>query len=218
MNKEKVLLSIKLVIVYSVLLGLTALPLLFQILTENSIGRLLGKIFTYLLMAGTVFVFYDNKKKIFTELGYSTKNWRKQVWSGGILLVIAIIIFVLLPLLCGVNKEFVLSVKQQNVVGQIIFFLLFVGPIEEFIFRGYFQQQLEVMIRNKMVVCVVTALLFGFWHFPSTRNLIHVANTFVFGLIYSVVKIKWKDCTIISVSLAHGLYDSIIFILSCILL
>lgn len=218
MHKEKVLLTIKLVIVYSVLLGLTALPLLFQMLTENSIGRLLGRMFTYLLMAGTVFVFYKNKKKMFTELGYSTKNWGKQVWLGGILLVITISIFVLLPLLCGVSKEYVLSVKQQNVVGQIIFFLLFVGPIEEFVFRGYFQQQLEEMIRNKMVVCVVTSLLFGFMHFPSTGNFIHVAETFVIGLIYSVVKTKWKDCTIISVSLAHGLHDSIIFILSCILL
>lgn len=58
MNKEKVLLTIKLVIVYSVLLGLTALPLLFRTLTENSIEHLLGNMFTYLLMAGTVFVFY----------------------------------------------------------------------------------------------------------------------------------------------------------------
>lgn len=218
MKKEILLLTMKLVIVYSVLLGLTAVPLLFQMLTENSIGRLFGKMFTYFLMAGTVFVFYKNKKKIFMELGYSAKNLGKQICASGFLLMITISIFVLLPLLCGVNKEYVLSVKQQNVVGQIIFLLLFVGPVEEFIFRGYFQQQLEKLIRNKTVVCIVTSILFGFMHFPLTRNFINVTWIFIIGLIYSVAKTKWKDCTIISVSLAHGLHDSIIFILSCILL
>lgn len=155
---------------------------------------------------------------MFAELGYSTKNIGKQFWAGAVLLVITLSIFVILPLVCGVNKEFVLSVKQPNVVGQVIFYLFFVGPVEEYVFCGYFQQQLEELIRNKIVVCVVTSLLFGFWHYPSTMSLINVACTFVIGLIYSIAKTKWKDCTILSVSLAHGLHDSIIFILSCILL
>lgn len=52
-------------------------------------------------------------------MGYSTKNIGKQFWAGAVLLVITLSIFVILPLVCGVNKEFVLSVKQPNVVGQV---------------------------------------------------------------------------------------------------
>ncbi|MCI5620964.1 MAG: hypothetical protein MR355_05300 [Lachnospiraceae bacterium] len=78
MKNEKVLLTVKLIVVYSILLGTTALPLLFNMLTESSVGRLLGRMLAKLIMAGVVFVFYKNKKKIFAELGYSTKNIGKQ--------------------------------------------------------------------------------------------------------------------------------------------
>lgn len=63
MKNEKVFLTVKLIVVYSILLGTTALPLLFSMLTESSVGRLIGRMLTYFIMAAVVFVFYKNKKK-----------------------------------------------------------------------------------------------------------------------------------------------------------
>ena len=137
----------------------------------------------------------------------------------GLVLTNTLSIFVVMPLLFGVNKEFVLTTKQTNIIsifGQIAFLMCFVAPIEEFIFRGYFQQHLEKLMSSKIPVCFISSILFGFWHFPSTMSMINVLCTFVIGLIYSLFMLKYKDCTMMSVSLAHGLHDTIIFILSCI--
>ncbi|MGN1409288.1 MAG: CPBP family intramembrane glutamic endopeptidase [Eubacteriales bacterium] len=212
---------IKLIVVYSILLGLTAMPLLFNIITQNNIVRISGRMFTYLLMAGIVLIFYKNRKNILRDFGYSSDNIGKQILMGGLILIITLSIFVLIPLLAGIDKEAVLQKKQTdiiNILGQIIFFMLFVGPIEEFVFRGYFQKQLEKVLSNKIIICITVSLLFGFWHFPSTMSIVNVICTFVIGFIYSIFKTKFKNCTMLSVSLAHGLHDTIIFILSCVLL
>ena len=58
-----------LIIVYSILLALTALPLLFNMMTQNYGGCLLGRILTYVLMFGVVFGFCKNKKKVFSDFG-----------------------------------------------------------------------------------------------------------------------------------------------------
>ena len=221
MKKEKVKIVIKLIFLYLILLGMTALPLLFNIMTQNNIGRLLARMLNYLLMACITLIFYENKNKILADFGYSSKNIGKQILMGAILLTITMSIFVFLPLLLGINKEFVLYVKQTNIInilGRIIFLMLFVGPVEEFIFRGYFQEQLEELISNKIVVCIIASLLFGLWHFPATMNIINVICTFIIGLIYSIFKTKFKNCTMTTISLAHGLHDTVIFLLSCILL
>lgn len=73
MKNEKVLLTVKLFIVYSILLGTTALPLLFSMLTESSVGRLLGRMLAKLIMAGVVFLFYKNKKGCLRNWGIPRK-------------------------------------------------------------------------------------------------------------------------------------------------
>lgn len=221
MKKEKAIITVKIVILYSLLMGMTALPLLINFVTQSDTGRLAGRMLMYILMAVITILFCKNKKNILSDFGYSSKSIGRQLLSGGIILLITTGIFVILPLLSGVNKEFVLMAKETDItyiVLKIIFYMLFVGPIEEFIFRGYFQHQTGELISNKIVVCIVTSLLFGFWHYPSTLSFYNVICTFIIGLIYSIFKTKLKNCSMLSVSLAHGLHDTIIFILSCVLL
>lgn len=219
--RQKNITIFKMVILYLLLLGTTALPLLFYRITQSYMGHLAGKMVTYLIMAGITYLFYKNKKHIFSDFGYSSKSVGKQIRIGIIAAFVTLSIFVLIPLILGMDKAAVLASKETDFVkiaGQIIFLMLFVGPIEEFIYRGYFQEQLGELIPNRMMVCLVTALLFGFSHFPSTLSMVNVVCTGTVGFIFSLFKTKSKDCTMFSVSLAHGLHDTTIFILSCILM
>lgn len=212
---------IKMLVVYSLLMGATALSLMFKYCFQSDAGRMFGRVLTYLIMASIAFGFYERKKQISADFGYSTKNVGVQLLFSVIGSMITLSIFVFIPLLAGSSSEMILSSKQTglfNILTQVLFLLLLVGPIEEFIFRGYFQVQLEKVLHSPIAACVISSLLFGFWHFPSTQSLINVMCAFVIGLIYSVLKTKFRHCTMVSVSLAHGLHDAVIFLMSCALL
>ena len=102
--------------------------------------------------------------------------------------------FVLLPLLLQIEKATILWDKQLD-VGMILLrmacFLFFVGPIE--------------------------VLLFGLWHFPTSLSLTTVLVKALIGFAYALCKVKIKHCTTLSVSLAHGLHETTLLALSCLL-
>lgn len=216
MKKNKIIL--KIIIVYLILLFMTAMPLILRTIIQN---MFVVRIITYLLMFGLVFVFCKKNKVTTKELGYNKKNISKQLLKSLIPLFISVSIFVVFPLIFGVNKEMVLSTGSTNtieIIEQICFLIIFVGPVEEFIFRGYFESEISKITNKGILISLISSILFGFWHFPSTMNLINVICTFFIGLIYSISKKKLKNCSTLSISIAHGLHDTIIFILGCILL
>ena len=197
---------------------MTAMPLILRTIIQN---MFVVRILTYFLMFGLVFIFCKKNKVTTKELGYDKKNIGKQIFKSCIPLFISVSIFVILPLLFCVNKEIVLYSKTTNVIEiieQICFLIIFVGPVEEFIFRGYFENEISKITNKGILISLISSILFGFWHFPSTMSLINVICTFFIGLIYSISKRKLKNCSTLSISIAHGLHDTIIFILSCILL
>ncbi|MBU3112040.1 CPBP family intramembrane metalloprotease [Clostridium lacusfryxellense] len=59
--------------------------------------------------------------------------------------------------------------------------------------------------------------MFGLFHYPVGHNILQVLMTTVIGFIFAVLRLKFKDCTTLSVGIAHGLYDTFILILSCVL-
>lgn len=95
----------------------------------------------------------------------------------------------------------------ETYIYQFIHYFVFVGPVEEFIFRVYIQETLtDVLPRFKWLGVVIAAGLFGVWHIISgSWNQVRFAASL--GLFWGLCKYFSKNCTFISTSISHAMYD-----------
>ena len=135
------------------------------------------------------------------------KNKRQYLIGATIALSLSVIIAVI-PALCGLSlvgehTDF----SWFNIVYDFLFYLLIIGPVEEFVFRIYLQDTfVSFFEKNKWLGVVIAAFLFGLWHIIN-GNIIQVLFTFGIGLVFGFAKYKIKDCGYVSVAFGHGLYD-----------
>ena len=88
-----------------------------------------------------------------------------------------------------------------------LFYLLVIGPIEEFVFRVYLQDTfVSFFEKNKWLGVVIASFLFGLWHIIN-GSMLQVLFTFGIGLVFGFAKYKIKDCGYTGVAFGHGLYD-----------
>ena len=119
------------------------------------------------------------------------------------------------------DKSDVLSFKTSRIVTvvfYIIYYLIFVGFGEEIVFRGYFYNGIKNVTNSELKAVILSSVAFGLWHYPGGHNIMQVIMTSIIGLIFGFARYKIKDCTVLSTSIAHGMHDAFIFILSCLLL
>lgn len=174
-----------------------------------------------LLICGVIGVIpiaiYKFKKVPFKELGFNNNKIAKQILIGLGLSAVTVFCFVILPLFLGSSRSDVLSFKPSSVyvlVFYIIYYLIFVGFGEEIVFRGYFYNEIKKRTSSKLLAVILSSLMFGLWHYPNGFNIMKVLITSILGLIYGFSRYKVKNCTILSLGIAHGLHDSIILVLS----
>lgn len=135
------------------------------------------------------------------------KNKKQYLWGFVVFAVLSLVVAVI-PALFG--NSLIGSHTEPNpfdVVMSAVFYIVFVGPVEELVFRGYVQETLvEILPKNKWLGAVIAAALFGFWHIIN-GSFVQVLFTFAIGLFIGLMKYFVKNCTLISVSLGHGVYD-----------
>jgi membrane protease YdiL (CAAX protease family) len=169
------------------------------------------------LMAAVPLIVCKIRKIRLSDLGYTAKKFFRQLIISICIFAVTFSLVILIPLLVGMNKADVLSFKCSS-PGILIFFIihdfLFIGFTEEFIFRGYFYSRIEKAAGSKLIAVVASSLLFGFWHFPNGFNIMKVAVTSIIGLIYGFARYKIRDCSVYSLSVAHGLHDMAITVFS----
>ena len=149
-----------------------------------------------------------------------TKNrlWL-QILIGLAIAAVLCFLMGILPILCGTSiignhtepsAEFLIVSAIQDI--------LFVGVCEEIVFRGYVQNQFEIWLKKcKWLAPLIAAALFGLWHIIN-GSLIQVLFTTLVGCVFGYCKYLIKDCTLLSVIIAHGLYDFCIVLLTCFML
>jgi membrane protease YdiL (CAAX protease family) len=188
---------------------------------NTKIIKMVLTILVYAVLVGIPFIISKWKHISLRDFGYSRRKIGKQLLVAVALFAILFGIIILAPLLQGVDREDVLSFKSSS-KGILIFYLLCnffcVGFGEEFIFRGYFYQRIKTATDSEWIGIVLSALLFGLWHYPNGRNIMQVIMTTIIGLIYGIVSHKTKQGTVLSTSVAHGLHDVAIVAMSYIML
>ena len=131
-----------------------------------------------------------------------------QYWIGATMALVLSIVIAMIPALCGFSligshAEF----SWFILVYDLLFYLLIIGPVEEFVFRVYLQDAfVSFFEKHKWLGVVIASFLFGLWHIIN-GNVVQVLFTFGIGLVFGFAKYKIKDCGYVGVSLAHGLYD-----------
>ena len=94
-------------------------------------------------------------------------------------------------------------------IYQLLYYLAAVAAVEEFLFRGFLYHKLLLLFRKEWVAIVVSSILFGLFHFGS-GDILQVLSTGAMGMLLCLCRKKLRHCTLLSLIIAHGLYDWLI--------
>ena len=159
----------------------------------------------HMLIVSIPFIYYI--KKGLNKEHIDLKNWKQYVW--GIILVI--------PLYCCKAIVFGVEIfENKYVIGGkdyvwlFVYYMFVVAITEEFFYREYMQGELEVILgKARILAPAIAAACFGWVHIVNCFKEI-VYMTFLIGLVLGYAKMYIKNCTFISVIIAHGLYDLLV--------
>jgi membrane protease YdiL (CAAX protease family) len=218
---KKLSLFFEMLFVYAAIIFITAFSGVFVSLGGSIPMKMLNTLLLYIVM-GLIPLFILKRNKItLTELGYSGNKIGKQLTIALCIFAVTFCLTVVIPLLMGFDKNDVLNFKSSSLeilIFYIIYDFLFVGFGEEFIFRGYFYDRIGRVLNSRLAAVIISSLLFGFWHYPHNHDIIQVIGTTVIGFIYGFSRYKIRNCTALTVSVAHGLQDTSITVLSYLLI
>lgn len=127
--------------------------------------------------------------------------------------------FGVLPVLCDTSF---IGTHRNISAGRLLLIaiqdILFVGVGEEVVFRGYIQNQFSVWLKKcGFLAPLIAAVFFGLWHIIN-GGIVQVLFATAIGCVLGYGKYFLKNCTLLSVILAHGLYDFSLVLLSCFML
>ena len=175
-------------------------------------GLIIGlsfNIIIYIILFGLTLVFCRISDISISTFGFNRKDIAVQIFFGVAVAITLIIIFIGGFTIFGYQPQDYLSQAAPSIkilLLHLVFYFFIVGPIEEFMFRGYLLSLLTDISRSPAWGAVISSLLFGAWHWMS-GNLLQVVSTFLIGLVFALSKQKFRNCTMLSIILAHSLYN-----------
>ena len=171
---------------------------------DNLILRRLYSVSMNLLNGVTAFVAI---KLTGVKIGVEIKNFWQYLIGLGVALTLSLLI-AFIPAWCGHS---LVGGHTNYDIGTLIyaffFFLLVIGPVEELVFRVYYQETfMSFFNKHKWIGVIIASALFGLWHLINGSPL-QVLFTFGIGLVFGFAKYFIKRFKYLGVSFAHGLYD-----------
>jgi membrane protease YdiL (CAAX protease family) len=151
-----------------------------------------------------------NKEKP-ADLGFRKEKLLRQIGIGALLAAAMSLVFTVLPIALGF-KDMVGGTSYKyawQFTFEFFYCILGVALAEEIIFRGYIFRKLLEIKSSRWLAILVSSVLFGLFHVFG-GNWIQVLMTSVIGLIYCIFREKIKSCTLLSLIIAHGVYDALI--------
>ncbi len=186
-------------------------------LVSNSTVQFLVSCLSIALLAVPAVVVYKYRGNSIGQL-FQCRSWLNILFAL-IILATLLVLFVAVPSIfeisiIGSAESFSWAVLLADAVQLIIF----VGFVEEFIFRVFVQDiLLQLMPKLPWLAIVLQAVLFGFWHLIN-GNMAQVLFTTIIGFIIGAYKYKCNNCNYISVAVGHGMYDFMLTVVRMFLL
>ena len=198
--KKKIII---LVIVTALIIGVTFLSWPIASISNIWIKRLLA----VLLNLSNGAIAFIAIKITGIDIDLDIKNYWQYLIGIGIALTLSLFI-AFIPALAGSS----LVGNHQNFSIEILLWSIFnfffvIGPVEELIFRVYYQETFVGFFKKfKWIGVIIAAFLFGWFHIIN-GSLLQVAFTFGIGLVFGMCKYFIKNCKYLGLALGHGLYD-----------
>lgn len=194
----------KIITLIVVTLAICLLTFLPSIVPLMGLQGFLFKIFIYINIAGASIA---GMLLTGIKIDFDVKNKWQYLIGLGIALTISFFAAFLPAMLdhsiVGNHQDFAWRVFLLD----FVFFVLFVGPVEELAFRVYYQETFcSFFLKHKWIGVIIAAFLFGLWHLIN-GGLFQVFFTFGFGLIFGFAKYFIKNCKYLGLALGHGVYD-----------
>ena len=143
---------------------------------------------------------------------WSNDRVNRQILAGVLIAAVMSLVFTLLPHFAGFGA-YVDNGKRYTHLWQFAYEFLYciaaVGLAEEFIFRGFIYNKIKKISGNDMAAVIVSSVLFGLFHIFS-GNIVQMIMTALLGALWCLCRLKIKNCTLLSLIIAHGIYDALI--------
>ena len=166
----------------------------------------------WLLLLVPMILMIVNKEKL-SSIGFKKEGIPLQIGIGVLLAVSMSLILTLLPIILGF-KDMVGSTSYTEawkLIYQFIYAIFGVALAEELVFRGYIFRKLLEIKNSKWFAIIISSLLFGLFHIFN-GNIIQVFITAFLGFLFCIFREKIKGCTLVSLIIAHGVYDAMIIL------
>lgn len=159
----------------------------------------------YVLMVLGTLAFIAMNKKTLRDVGLFRVHLVRQLIVGGVIGGILLVV-------CGAFtgwRFFANGCSLYIVLSQLL-----VAFAEELFFRGYLLEMMKDVARTSEHAVIISAFLFGLWHYPISHNIGLVIITFFLGAIYGTLRTLFekteKEIGIVSLSIAHWLFNVVL--------
>lgn len=181
--------------------------------------RMISMIVTHwAIMVVPVILILAGKEKL-TAYGIHKEKLGTQIIVGVLVGVFLSFLFTVIPILLGLGD--MVGEKTELYLWKVAFDFLYcivgVSLSEEFVFRGFIYEQIKRITKKTSCAVIVSSLLFGLAHILS-GNLIQVMLLSGLGILFCICRLKIRNCTLISLVFAHGIYDALINLWGSVLL
>ena len=173
--------------------------------------RMVSMIVTHwAIMVVPIILILAEKEKL-AAYGLHKEKLGMQILVGIVTGLCLSFLLTVIPILLGLGD--MVGEKRELYLWEIIFEFLYcivgVSLGEEFVFRGFIYEKI-MRITNKTSCAVIgSSLLFGLAHIIS-GNILQVMMTAGLGILFCICRLKIINCTLLSLIIAHGIYDGLI--------
>ena len=150
-------------------------------------------------------------KEKMRDYGLAAHRLGAQIGAGLLLAGVMSLVLTVIPIVLGFRSLVGSTSYTQpwQVAYEFAYCILGIALAEEFLFRGYLFNKLEALSGSRALAIGASSALFGVYHLFS-GNLIQVVGTGLIGLFLCLCRERIKNCTLLSLILAHGVYDALI--------
>ncbi len=140
-----------------------------KLLTETYMFCFTGII--SLLCIGFVFAICSIRKQKLITVGFSKTYAKESLVTGAKILLIFVIIKGIIPIANGAT----IRLDSKQIIMKVIYYLIFISFMEEFVFRGFIGTRLFGFFRNKLLSIIVVGILFTGLHIPFQMIITHLS-------------------------------------------
>ncbi|AXT58651.1 CPBP family intramembrane metalloprotease [Aquimarina sp. MMG015] len=163
-----------------------------------------------LTVAGFVYILIHLRKSKLLKIKFPDKTFWKPFWKETVVkLAIIVVVTSLYVFWVAPDKLFSVLIKKPMLWGVIliVYTFLSVWP-QEVIYRTFFYDRYENLIKNKWLFIFLNAILFSLAHIFLRSFLVQLL-TFLGGLLFAFTYQRTKSTTLVSIE--HAIYGNWLF-------